>query len=513
MFSPQVTLPSGGYIVINPTEALVSIDVNSGRATKEHNIEDTALQTNLEAAEEISRQLRLRDLAGLIVIDFIDMMENRSNRAVERKLKDCLKNDRARIQVGRISHFGLMEMSRQRIRFGAIESSTHKCPTCQGTGLVRSVESLALMVMRQIEEHVLRKPGFSINVRVPTDVALYMLNTKRVTLSVLEEKHNLSVTLVADDHVGPAHFAIERGEPRIAEYREQRTGTHVRVDTAAIEDVAVEDEPEEAEEVEETEERQARGDEGERGGRRRRRRRGRGERGEERAPARPTEQLEAEEAGEAAEEEGEETAVAAEGGAREDSESRRRRRRGRRGGRRNRRPGEEGVERIEANGDASAAAVSDEAITEEEAREAAAEVTASEFVVAPATPEQLHGRAVGDEEPVAEAPAKPKRARRTRKSADADATVQDAPAEAVEKPAPKPRRSRKPKAEAAAEPAPAIEVAAPAAVPVETASSAAEDTPRRPKKELPPDEIVVSSTAPGEEQPKKKGWWNRGFFG
>jgi ribonuclease E len=126
MFSPQVTLPSGGYIVINPTEALVSIDVNSGRSTKEHNIEDTALQTNLEAAEEVARQLRLRDLAGLIVIDFIYMMENRSNRAVERKLKDCLKNDRARIQVGRISHFGLMEMSRQRIRFGVVESSTHK---------------------------------------------------------------------------------------------------------------------------------------------------------------------------------------------------------------------------------------------------------------------------------------------------------------------------------------------------------------------------------------------------
>ncbi len=157
MFSPQVTLPSGGYIVINPTEALVSIDVNSGRSTKEHNIEDTALQTNLEAADEVARQLRLRDLAGLIVIDFIDMIENRSNRAVERRLKDALKNDRARIQVGRISHFGLMEMSRQRIRFGVVESSTHKCPTCNGTGLVRSVESVALMVMRNVEDHVLRK--------------------------------------------------------------------------------------------------------------------------------------------------------------------------------------------------------------------------------------------------------------------------------------------------------------------------------------------------------------------
>jgi ribonuclease E len=206
MFSPQVTLPSGGYIVINPTEALVSIDVNSGRSTKEHNIEDTALQTNLEAADEVARQLRLRDLAGLIVIDFIDMMENRSNRAVERKLKDCLKEDRARIQVGRISHFGLMEMSRQRIRFGVVESSTHKCPICDGTGLVRSTESVALMVMRHVEDHVLRKPGQSINVRVPVEVALYILNYKRETLIALEERNNLSITITAD----PKLVAAER---------------------------------------------------------------------------------------------------------------------------------------------------------------------------------------------------------------------------------------------------------------------------------------------------------------
>src|SRR5213075_2883031 len=154
-------------MVINQTEALVSIDINSGKATREHNIEDTALKTNLEACDEIARQLRLRDLAGLVVIDFIDMEENRNNRAVERRLKDALKNDRARIQVGRISHFGLLEMSRQRLRFGVVESSTHKCPTCNGTGLVRSVESVALMVMRAVEDHVLRKPGQSINVRVP----------------------------------------------------------------------------------------------------------------------------------------------------------------------------------------------------------------------------------------------------------------------------------------------------------------------------------------------------------
>ena len=157
MFSPQVTLRSGGYIVINQTEALVSIDVNSGRSTREHNIEDTALQTNLEAAEEVARQLRLRDLAGLIVIDFIDMEEKRNNRAVERKLKDALKNDRARIQVGRISHFGLLEMSRQRIRTGVLESTTTACPTCQGTGHVRAPASVALHVLRSLEDQLLAR--------------------------------------------------------------------------------------------------------------------------------------------------------------------------------------------------------------------------------------------------------------------------------------------------------------------------------------------------------------------
>src|SRR5213595_1342285 len=150
MFQPVMQLRSGGYIVLNQTEALVAIDVNSGRATREHHIEDTALKTNLEASEEIARQLRLRDLAGLIVIDFIDMDEKRNNRSVERRLKECLKNDRARIQVGRISHFGLMEMSRQRLRPGMLEGLTKICPTCEGTGIVRSVESVALDILRSI---------------------------------------------------------------------------------------------------------------------------------------------------------------------------------------------------------------------------------------------------------------------------------------------------------------------------------------------------------------------------
>ena len=188
MFSPQVTLKSGGYIVINQTEALVSIDVNSGRSTREHSIEDTALKTNLEAAEEISRQLRLRDLAGLIVIDFIDMEEKRNNRSVERKLKDCLRADRARIQVGRISHFGLMEMSRQRIRTGVLESSTVPCPHCRGTGQVRSVSSLSLQILRALEDHLLRHSGHHVLVRTRAEVALYVLNQKRRHLAELEAR-------------------------------------------------------------------------------------------------------------------------------------------------------------------------------------------------------------------------------------------------------------------------------------------------------------------------------------
>ncbi|TIT74216.1 MAG: ribonuclease E/G, partial [Mesorhizobium sp.] len=211
MLQPQVTLKSGGYIIINQTEALVSIDVNSGRSTKEHSIEDTALHTNLEAAEEVARQLRLRDLAGLIVIDFIDMEENRNNRSVEKRLKDHLKNDRARIQVGRISHFGLMEMSRQRIRASVLESTMKPCPHCGGTGHVRSDSSVALMVVRAIEEFLLKDSRSHIIVRTPAATALYVLNHKRANLVELEARFGLTITLEADETLGSQHYAIFRG--------------------------------------------------------------------------------------------------------------------------------------------------------------------------------------------------------------------------------------------------------------------------------------------------------------
>jgi ribonuclease E len=213
MFQPVVQLRSGGYIVINQAEALVAIDVNSGRATREHHIEDTALKTNLEAAEEVARQLRLRDLAGLIVIDYIDMDEKRNNRTVERRLKEALKHDRARIQVGHISHFGLLEMSRQRIRSSVLESSTEKCPHCGGTGHVRSVSSVALQLLRAIEEMLLKGATHNLIVRTRTETALYLLNHKRAHLRELEERFQLIITVNADATVaGQVSYLIEKGE-------------------------------------------------------------------------------------------------------------------------------------------------------------------------------------------------------------------------------------------------------------------------------------------------------------
>ncbi len=213
MFTPVMQLRSGGYIVLNQAEALVAIDVNSGRATREHHIEDTALKTNLEAAEEIARQLRLRDLAGLIVIDFIDMDEKRNNRAVERRLKECLRHDRARIQVGHISHFGLLEMSRQRIRSSVLENSTEKCPHCGGTGHVRSVSSVALQLLRSLDEMLLKGATHNLAVRTRTEIALYLLNHKRAHLRSLEERFRIAIMVNADATMGgQLSFVIEKGE-------------------------------------------------------------------------------------------------------------------------------------------------------------------------------------------------------------------------------------------------------------------------------------------------------------
>ncbi|QGM44696.1 Rne/Rng family ribonuclease [Methylocystis heyeri] len=244
MFSNQVTLKSGGYLVINQTEALVAIDVNSGRSTREHNIEDTALRTNLEAADEIARQLRLRDLAGLIVVDFIDMEESRNNRSVERRIKDALKNDRARIQVGRISHFGLLEMSRQRIRAGVVEGSTVPCPHCSGSGAVRSTASIALHVLRVLEEALVRSSAHNITLRTRAAVALYILNQKRNHLQDLEQRFGVHITVGADDTLtGSTYHALERGE--LASGVRTPPPQHLRLDSISpevLEEEAIEEE-------------------------------------------------------------------------------------------------------------------------------------------------------------------------------------------------------------------------------------------------------------------------------
>ena len=281
MFNPVVQLKSGGYIVIGVTEALVAIDVNSGRATKEGSIEDTALKTNMEAAEEIARQLRLRDLAGLIVIDFIDMEERKNNASVEKKLKDKLKTDRARIQVGRISGFGLLEMSRQRLRPGMLESTTQPCPHCHGTGLIRSDDSMALTILRALEEEGTRKRSREVLLKAPVGIINYLFNNKREHIALIELRYGMSVRMEADPSLVSPDYSIEKF----------KTATRIVPEPSAVisgnaslmgapveeeeeEDIPAEDEAEEeAVEVAEVPEAKAEGGSGNKKKRRRRRRR------------------------------------------------------------------------------------------------------------------------------------------------------------------------------------------------------------------------------------------------
>lgn len=513
MFSPQVTLPSGGYIVINPTEALVSVDVNSGRATKEHNIEDTALQTNLETADELARQLRLRDLAGLIVIDFIDMMDKRSIRAVERRLKDALKNDRARIQVGRISHFGLLEMSRQRMRAGVLEGSTHICPTCQGNGVIRSVESLSLMVMRAIEDHVVRKSGISINVRVPMDVALYILNVKRAPLADMESKHQISITLEADGTLVGSQFHIEKAERQA--HAVSTRAQPVRVDSGDMD--TVDDASGDAEAAPTP---TADGENGEETPRPRRRRRRRGGRDrQERTDQDSQEAVVATDVEITSKEDDTATAEANTAphpsGDEDEDGPRKRRRRGRRGGRRNRRPEDENGENTNPSESQAEDVDAQSAIEGSTSSTETAPVEQAQVAQEPASKPETADVA-NEEKPVK----KPRRPRRKK----ADVVAEDAPqpevaaeaaSESVAEKKPT-RRRRKPAADktaqAAAEPAVAkAETApAPAAEPAEAP---------KPKKDLPPEGVIVTSSAkegsedvPVEAPKKKAGWWQRGFL-
>ena len=507
MLQPQVTLKSGGYIIINQTEALVAIDVNSGRSTREYSIEDTALQTNLEAAEEVARQLRLRDLAGLIVIDFIDMEEKRNNRAVEKKLKDCLKNDRARIQVGRISHFGLLEMSRQRIRASVLESTTQLCPHCGGTGLIRSQSSVALHVLRGIEEYLLKNTTHDITVRTTPETALYILNQKRGTIVDYENRFGVAIVIDSDDSVGAQHFGIDRGEP-VAE--------PVKIESLmqllpAIEEDDYVPEIEEEEEDEEiiaaapAAQPAASGNGDEQSRKRKRRRRRRNKNGQDNGV----------QAGADAEAEGDEDesddgdedgTVETAGEAREDGDTvgedglkRKRRRRGKRGGRRSR-PGEEGSENgteASAEGDEADDSDTEAALIEEIAEKAVAQEPAAMAAIESA-----------------EEAAQPK-PRRSRKAKVAVSPVEE-PVIAAE---PVAKAEARVKAPVAVEPV-AEEVVAPAEAEVEV-DAAEEAKPARANRQsnVTSSEPVVTSVKASTDgnddptKPKKGGWWQkRGFF-
>ena len=511
MFSPVVQLKSGGYIVINQAEALVAIDVNSGRATREHHIEDTALKTNGEAAEEIARQLRLRDLAGLIVIDFIDMDETRNNRSVERRLKEALKYDRARIQVGRISHFGLLEMSRQRIRSSVLESSTEKCPVCGGSGHVRSVSSVSLQLLRALEEMLIKGATHNLIVRTRSEVALYVLNHKRAHLRALEERFRISITISADATVtGQQSYVIDRGEQvhSVEAAKALAAAASPALSPPIEEDEEIfEDEPEVAAESDEASAVaegspaapiETDGEPRRDGGRRRRRRgRGRGRGGEPREPHEGAVNFTPETVAEhavahedhdgGAPEEDEAGGMpqphhaAAPSGAEADRDGRRRRRRGRRGGRRNRRDrGSDGGN----GGDAPFSTIGGDA--EPELRHAV------EDLDRPPAPRETGAadrpmRAGRDFPPVS--------------GEDADALA--------------PRFDREPEAAPAkaapAEPEPSSEPPRRRSTVREPAPFAVEDAPPSPT--LPPPTPVISSTAADATATPKRGWWGKRLMG
>jgi ribonuclease E len=523
MLVPQVTLKSGGYIIINQTEALVAIDVNSGRSTREHSIEDTALQTNLEAAEEVARQLRLRDLAGLVVVDFIDMEEKRNNRSVEKRLKDHLKNDRARIQVGRISHFGLLEMSRQRIRASVLESTMQVCSHCNGTGHVRSQSSVALHVLRGVEEYLLKNTTHNITVRTTPDIALYLLNHKRGTIIDYEERFGVQIIIEADVHVGAQHFAIDRGEAvenpvkidQIIQFEpeiDEDDDIVIEEDIEDDEELVADAKPERTERAERSERAPAEqsDEQGNRKRKRRRRRRGGRPGGEQGAEAAAGSDDASDEDGD--EDEAEDVAAQANGEdaqdaglSEEERQKRKRRRRGKRGGRRNR-PDEAEGENLAADGETAG----DEASTDAPEAEAAVAVSVEAVVAV----EEIAEAPVVAEEEVK--PAKPKRSRKKAVAAVEEAVAEQTPAATADADA---------QAAVEAKPESVAAIAEPA---VEKAAADLEDTkldetkPVRANRDIDTiasEPVVKSSTVKKDEgdadpaKPKKGGWWQkRGFF-
>lgn len=539
MYNPVVQLKSGGYLVINPTEALVSIDINSGRSTREHNIEQTATATNLEAAQEIARQLRLRDMAGLVVIDFIDMDNGSNVRKVEKAMKEALKNDRARIQVGRISSFGLMEMSRQRLRTGVLEASTRACPHCEGTGLVRTASSAGLSALRLLEEEAARGRGSLLTLRASQEAAIYVLNRKRADIAEVEDRYGVSIEVLPGHEEEGARMTVEASGPPPAHAP--------RIDELVVEeeedDYVDEVEVEEDELEEEPAARQPRDDDESRGegrGKRRRRRRGRGRRegGEEPQAGEVETDVDAEPADDAdAEPEfAGEAPVESEGG------RRRRGRRGRRGGRRSEgqndssstvEAGDEiepvGVE-VEEAADAGDSGPVTDPITI--APEKPVEVVAQpEETAVPKTRRRPRARAAAPETaaeaPAAETPAEapaaeaaaeaepaPKPRRTRRKAAEpAVATTDAAPEASAEEPAPKPRRTRRKTPVADAAPVDAAEaVAAPEApAPADDAAlGVTQDGAATALADADGGRTGAESTD-GEGSAPRRGWWQRTF--
>ena len=481
MYDPVVQLRSGGYLVINPTEALVSIDINSGRSTKEHGIEATALKTNMEAAAEIARQLRLRDMAGLIVIDFIDMEHGSNVRKVEKAMKEALKNDRARIQIGRISGFGLMEMSRQRLRTGVLEATTRSCPHCDGSGLVRTASSAGLSALRLIEDEAAKGKGTVISLYASQEAAIYLLNAKRADLHAIEDLYGVRVEVLPEGEEEGAKMRVASSGPRPTEPPK----------FAPIADLADEDEDEadyaedegeedEREEREPREDREERGDD--RGGRKRRRRR-RGGRGRERDEDRGEDRGEAREPEAAADEDeleaGEERPEVEAGEGEEGEGPRRRRRRSRR-----RRGGRERGEGEAPEGEVEAAF--DDAAVAAEASGDFAEQLAQD-IAAVAEPE--------------EAEAKPKRRSRAK---PAEAASEEAPAEAPAeeaKPARKSRRKAEPVAEAA------VEEPAPPKKPRARKAAASAEASSEPETR----ETAAPEAANEDSAEPRRGWWQRTF--
>ncbi|MEJ6401917.1 Rne/Rng family ribonuclease [Yoonia sp. 2307UL14-13] len=457
MFNPTVQLPSGGYIVIGITEALVAIDVNSGRATKEGSIEQTALKTNLEAADEVARQLRLRDLAGLIVIDFIDMDERRNNQAVEKRFKEKLKTDRARIQVGRISGFGLMEMSRQRLRPGMLEATTQMCAHCHGTGLLRSDDNVALGIIRALEEEGVRGRSKEVLIKAPIAIANFLMNGKREHIADIEARYGMSVRIECDPTLVSPDYALEKF----------KTATRIVPDAMPVVTSNIvmddDDEPEEvaAEEVDETE------DKPKRKRRRRRRRRGGGNNGD---------------------------------GQQNDAAQN---------------DGDQKADEVPTEAAAAQEAQSDEAVTDEAQP---SEAVTEDAPAAEEKPKRSRSRkkkadapaedaAAAKEAPAEEKPAPKKRTRKKKEEvaaesvADADPKTETEPA-TEEKPKPKRRSRAKPKADTEEAPTPA---------PEPVAEAPKEDTPAPAE---PAKEPVAAETAPVADdtppKPKRKGWWSLG---